>query len=70
MPKVSAFHTESLSYSEKERSVYHNQSECGYGKRVTEDGNAIAGRVLNVNFATSVPPSTEKRWLNRPMPRP
>jgi len=39
MPKVSAFHTESLSYSEKERSVYHDQSECGYGKRVTNDGN-------------------------------
>ena len=44
MPKVSAFHTESLTYSEKERSVYHDQSECGYGKRVTNDGNAIAGR--------------------------
>lgn len=34
MSKVSAFHTNSLGYGEDRRNVYHDQSECGYGKEI------------------------------------
>lgn len=46
MTRVSDFHTDTDGphYHPRERYVYHNQSECGYGQRVKSDGNAIAGR--------------------------
>jgi hypothetical protein len=36
--------TDSAEYGDETREVYHNQSECGYGKRVKRDNNDIAGR--------------------------
>lgn len=35
--KVSAFHTDSYEYGEKHRNVYHDQSECGYGKEIKQE---------------------------------
>jgi hypothetical protein len=45
MSKVSAFHSDNSSpkYHPRERYVYHDDSECGYGKEVKRDGHAIAG---------------------------
>ena len=45
MAKIDAFHTDTDSpdYHPRERYVYHNESECGYGQRVKRDGNAVAG---------------------------
>jgi hypothetical protein len=45
MAKVSAFHTDtdSPNYHPRERYVYHDQSECGYGQRVKRDGNDVLG---------------------------
>jgi hypothetical protein len=45
MGKVGAFHTDTVlaEYHPRERYVYHNQSECGYGKRVMRDGNDKPG---------------------------
>jgi hypothetical protein len=34
--KVSAFHTNSDEYREEDKKVYHDQSECGYGKRIEQ----------------------------------
>jgi hypothetical protein len=34
MAKVSPFHTTSLEYGAHHRNVYHDQSECGYGKEI------------------------------------
>ena len=37
------FHTDSLTYSQRERSVYHNRSDCVYGRRIKQDGFAVSG---------------------------
>jgi hypothetical protein len=34
MGKIPAFHTNSPEYGPKHRNVYHDQSECGYGKEI------------------------------------
>jgi hypothetical protein len=34
MGKIPAFHTTSPEYGPKHRNVYHDQSECGYGKEI------------------------------------
>jgi hypothetical protein len=46
MTIVPEFHTDTdaADYGDDATEVYHNQSECGYGKRVKRDGNDIAGR--------------------------
>lgn len=51
MSQVEPFHTDATSddYHPRERYVYHNQSECGYGQRVKRDGNALAGRGTDPN---------------------
>jgi hypothetical protein len=41
--KVHPFHTDSLTYSQRERSVYHNRSDCDYGRRIKRDGFAGTG---------------------------
>ncbi|MFI5287212.1 MAG: hypothetical protein ACHQ4F_12935 [Candidatus Dormibacteria bacterium] len=41
--KVHPYHTDSLMYSLRERSVYHDRSDCGYGQRVKRDGNTVPG---------------------------
>jgi hypothetical protein len=41
--KVNAFHTDTTSYSPQHREVYHDQSECHYGKEIKKDGNDIPG---------------------------
>ena len=37
MAKIDAFHTNSLEYPPGHRSVFHDQSECSYGKDVLEE---------------------------------
>jgi hypothetical protein len=39
---ISTFHTNSTDYEAWQRQVYHDESECGYGKRIKADGNAIS----------------------------
>jgi hypothetical protein len=34
MAKVPAFHTNSPEYPPTHRNVFHDQSECGYGKEI------------------------------------
>ncbi len=41
--KVLAFHTDSTDYEPEEKWRYHDQSECGYGKRIKNDGNDVPG---------------------------
>jgi hypothetical protein len=45
MSKVSPFHTDTGSpkYHPRERYVYHDESECRYGKQVKLDGKSIDG---------------------------
>jgi len=45
MSAVPAFHTETDSpeYNPRERYIYHNQSDCGYGREVKQDNNGING---------------------------
>jgi hypothetical protein len=43
--RVSPFHTDSLTYSLRERSVYHDRRDCAHGQMVKEDGNAVPGAV-------------------------
>ena len=45
MSLVSPFHTDTDSpfYHPRERWVYHDQSECGYGQEVKRNGHDIAG---------------------------
>jgi hypothetical protein len=45
MSKVNPFHSDtgSPNYHPRERYVYHNDSECKYGKAVKRDGKAIDG---------------------------
>ncbi len=42
MSKIPAFHTNSDEYRSEDRKVFHDQSECGYGKEIKswhrEDG--------------------------------
>jgi len=42
--KVSPFHTDSFTYSLRERGVYHDRRDCAVGQTVREDGNAVPGR--------------------------
>jgi hypothetical protein len=42
MALVNEFHTSSEEDGDK--LVYHNQSECGYGKEIIRNGNRISGR--------------------------
>jgi hypothetical protein len=42
-PKVHPFHTDSLTYPQRERGVYHDRSDCTYGRRIKQDGNAVPG---------------------------
>jgi hypothetical protein len=37
MAKVSAFHTNSPEYPPTHRNVYHDESECGYGKEIKQE---------------------------------
>jgi hypothetical protein len=41
---VHPFHTDSLTYSQRERGVYHDRSDCVYGRRIRQDGFAVPGR--------------------------
>lgn len=41
--KVSAFHTNSDEYREEDKKVYHDQSECGYGKEI-KSWHRVGGR--------------------------
>ncbi len=41
--KVHPFHTDSLTYSHWERSVYHDRRDCAYGQMIRQDGNAVLG---------------------------
>jgi len=34
MAKILAFHTNSQEYPPSHRNVYHDESECGYGKEI------------------------------------
>jgi hypothetical protein len=34
MAKVEAFHTDRIEYGPNHRNVFHDQSECGYGKEI------------------------------------
>jgi hypothetical protein len=35
--KVHPFHTDSLTYSRRERGVYHDRSDCVYGQRIKQE---------------------------------
>ena len=41
--KVHPFHTDSLTYSPRERAVYHDRSDCAHGQRIKQDGYAVPG---------------------------
>jgi hypothetical protein len=41
--KVHPFHADSLKYSQRERGVYHDRSDCVYGRRIKQDGFAAPG---------------------------
>jgi hypothetical protein len=41
--KVHPFHTDSLTYSQRERGVYHDRSDCVHGRRIKQDGFAVPG---------------------------
>ncbi len=43
MSKVHPFHTDSLTYSQRERGVYHDRSDCTHGQRIKEGGYAVPG---------------------------
>jgi hypothetical protein len=42
--RVHPFHTDSVTYSQRERSAYHNRSDCVYGRRIKRDGLSVPGR--------------------------
>jgi len=46
LTQVPAFHTDTVldDYHPRERYVYHNQSDCGYGARIKRDDNDISGK--------------------------
>jgi len=37
MSKVPAFHTNSQEYPPSHRNVYHDESQCGYGKEIKSE---------------------------------
>jgi hypothetical protein len=37
MAKVEAFHTDRVEYGPNHRNVFHDQSECGYGKEIKSE---------------------------------
>lgn len=41
--KVHPFHTDSLTYSQKERGVYHDRSDCVHGRRIKKEVFAVPG---------------------------
>jgi hypothetical protein len=41
--KISAFHTNSDEYRPEDRKVFHDQSECGYGKEIKRNKHDVAG---------------------------
>jgi hypothetical protein len=41
--KVERFHTVNEEYPPTHRNVYHDESECEYGKEIKADGNDIDG---------------------------
>lgn len=41
--RVHPFHTDSLTYSQRERRVHHNRSDCEYGRRIKRHGFAVPG---------------------------
>jgi len=41
--KIHPFHTDSLTYSRRERGVYHDRSDCVHGRRIKQDGFALPG---------------------------
>ncbi|HEV3192836.1 MAG TPA: hypothetical protein VGY54_20160 [Polyangiaceae bacterium] len=43
MSKIPAFHTNSDEYREEDRRVFHDQSECGYGKEIVRNGHNVPG---------------------------
>lgn len=44
MSKVEPFHTNHLEYPPSHRNVYHDESECSYGKEIKRDGNDVPGK--------------------------
>lgn len=49
MPRLAPFHSATMSdfYNPLELEVFHDQSQCGYGFRVRQDGQAEDGVGLN-----------------------
>ena len=43
MAKIPPFHTDTDDYRPEDKLVYHDDTECDYGKRIMEDGNAKPG---------------------------
>lgn len=43
MAKVDPFHTKNEEYPPTHRNVYHDESECEYGKEIKRDGNDVPG---------------------------
>jgi len=43
MPQVPAFHTDRPEYPPSHRGVYHDQSECAYGKEIKRNNHAVHG---------------------------
>lgn len=41
--KVRPFHTDSLTYPQRERGVYHDRGDCVHGQRIKQDGYAVPG---------------------------
>jgi hypothetical protein len=41
--KGHSFYTDSLTYSQRERGVRHDRSDCVHGRRIKQDGNAVPG---------------------------
>lgn len=41
--RVQPFHTDSLTYSQRERGVYHDRGDCVHGQRIRHEGNAVPG---------------------------
>lgn len=50
MSKVDAFHTSSDEDGDK--LVYHNQSECGYGKEIIRNGHYVKGVLAGSELCT------------------
>jgi hypothetical protein len=48
MSETLPFHTS----SDEDEPVYHDQSECGYGKEIIRDGNMVAGVLQGSTLCT------------------